>query len=121
MRLFKTRKFKRFAKHENIDDKALAEAIERLEKGLIDADLGGGLYKQRVARSGEGRSGGYRTLICFRIQSRAFFVYGFSKSKMANIPENQEKELKQLAAFLLNVSEKNLQHMLDDGFLEEFF
>lgn len=120
MRYFKTPWFQRFARREGIDNKALVEAVERLEKGAIDADLGGGLYKQRVARPGGGRSGGYRTLVCFRAESRAFFVYGFPKSKRANISSTQEKDLKKLAAVLLNLSEETLQSMLDDGSLEEF-
>ena len=120
MRRFKSKTFKRFARREGIDNKALAEAVERLEKGTIDADLGGGLYKQRVARPGEGRSGGYRTLICFRTESRAFFVYGFPKSERATISSSQEADLKKLAAVLLNLSDEKLQGMLDDGSLEEF-
>ncbi len=63
MRVFKTRWFARFAKREDISNDCLADAIARAERGLIDADLGGGLIKQRVARPGKGKSGGYRTLI----------------------------------------------------------
>lgn len=120
MRRFKSKTFTRFARREGIEDKALAEAVERLEKGMVDADLGGGLYKQRVARPGEGRSGGYRTLICFRIQSRAVFVYGFPKSERANISARQETDLKKLAAVLLNLSDEKLRGMLNDGSLTEF-
>jgi len=65
-RVFKTRWFTRFAAKERITDDRLAEAVARAERGLIDADLGGGLIKQRVARAGKGKSGGYRTLIAYR-------------------------------------------------------
>lgn len=120
MRRFKTKTFKRFARREGIADSALAEAVARLEKGLADADLGADVYKQRIARPGEGRSGSYRTIICFRIKSRAFFVYGFPKSAMANIGKGQEADLKKLAAVLLSMTEEKLQEMLEDGSFEEF-
>ena len=76
MRVFKIKWFVRFARQNNISDRDLCEAIER---GLIDADLGGNVTKQRIARPNEGRSGGYRALICFRVEDRAFFVFGFPK------------------------------------------
>lgn len=78
MRIFKTRWMARFARKAGIDDALLVEAIDRAERGLIDADLGGGVIKQRVGRSGQGRSGGYRTLIAFRFGDLAFFIYGFA-------------------------------------------
>lgn len=120
VRRFKSKNFKRFARREGITDAALCEAVERLQKGIVDADLGGGLYKQRVARPGAGRSGGYRTLICFQMESRAFFVYGFAKSERANISSSQEADLKKLAAVLLGLSEEKIQEMLNDSSLEEF-
>ena len=120
MRRFKTKTFKRFARREGIEDSALTEAVERLEKGLADADLGADVYKQRIARPGGGRSGGYRTIICFRVKSRALFVYGFQKSDMANISKSQEADLKKLASVLLNMTEEKLQGMLEDGSFEEF-
>lgn len=57
---FKTKAFARFARRERIRDRALCEAVERIAEGLIDADLGGGVIKQRIARKGGGRSGGFR-------------------------------------------------------------
>lgn len=68
----------RFAGREGIAHASLRDAIARAEKGAIDADLGGGLIKQRVARPGKGRSGGYRTIIAYRRGDRAFFIYGLS-------------------------------------------
>ncbi len=120
MRRFKSKTFARFARREGINDTALADALERLAKGLVDADLGGGLYKQRVARPGGGLSGGYRTLLCFRMDERAFFVYGFPKSSLANISDDQERDLKKLAGVLLNLPDDTLQAMLADNSLIEF-
>jgi len=87
VRTFKTKWLARFARRERIADKSLREAIERAERGLIDADLGGGLIKQRVARQGQGRSGGYRTIIAYRAKERAVFFYGFAKNDRENIEQ----------------------------------
>jgi hypothetical protein len=67
-----------------IDDR-LCEAVERAESGLIDANLGGGLIKQRVARLGQGRSGGYRAVVAYRRLGRAVFLYGSAKNERDNI------------------------------------
>ena len=85
MKVFKTKEFVRFARREKIADARLCEAVDRAVRGLIDADLGGGLIKQRIARPGQGRSGGYRALMAFRSGRRAVFVYGFAKSERDDI------------------------------------
>jgi len=85
MRVFKTKPFIRFADREGVSDSSLCEAVQRADAGLIDADLGGGVIKQRLARQGQGRSGGFRSIVLFRTQYRAFFVYGFAKKDRANI------------------------------------
>jgi hypothetical protein len=97
MQVFKTRWFTRFARQEGLPDDSLLETIERAERGLIDADLGGGLIKQRVARQGQGRSGGFRTIIAFRAKGRAVFLFGFAKSEMENINSNQLETARKLA------------------------
>ena len=80
MRIFKTKWFVRYIRQEHISDHGLRDAIERAERGLVDADLGGGVIKQRVARTGQGRSGGYRMLIAYRFGNRAVFMYGIAKN-----------------------------------------
>lgn len=79
MRVFKNAWFERFARKQKIADLALFDAVRRAENGQIDADLGGGVIKQRVSRPGQGKSGGYRTTILYRQKQRAFFVFGFAK------------------------------------------
>ena len=85
MRVFKTRGFARFARQEMISDEALARAIRQAEAGLVDADLGSGLIKLRLARPGSGKRGGYRTLIAYQAKSRAVFLFGFAKNERENI------------------------------------
>jgi len=98
VRIFKNKTFARFAKKAGIEDKSLCQAVKEARQGLVDADLGGGVIKQRVARQGGGKSGGFRTLILFRIGSRAFFVHGFAKSEQANIDDDELQALRKLAA-----------------------
>ncbi len=84
-RIFKTKWFQRFARKEGVKDEALVEAVARAERGQVDANLGCGVIKQRIARPGQGRPGGHRTIIVFRQRDRAVFMYGFAKSTRANI------------------------------------
>ena len=84
MRIFKVKTFARFSRKEGLPDASLGEAVADAERGLIDADLGGGLIKQRVARSGGGKSGGFRTVIAFRSKERAIFLFGFAKNDLDN-------------------------------------
>jgi hypothetical protein len=108
LRIFKNKSFARFAKKADISDSALCKAIANAEHGLIDADLGGGVIKQRVPRDGEGKSGGFRTMILFRTGTRAFFVYGFAKNEQDNISNDDLISLRKLAAKMLNYDEKEL-------------
>jgi hypothetical protein len=115
MRAFKTKWFARFARKQKILDATLVEAIERAERGLIDADLGGGLIKQRVARQGEGRSGGFRTLIAFRSDHVAVFVYGFGKNEQENIEDTQLEVLREIAIGWLSASNDGWDRQVTDG------
>lgn len=119
MRVFRNAWFGRFAKRERISDAALREAIARAEKGQIDADLGGGVIKQRIARPGEGRSKGYRSIIVFRKGKRAFFVYGFPKSAIGNIAADDEAQFKKMAGYVLALTDLQLRQLIVNGQFEE--
>ncbi len=119
MRVFKTRWLARFVRHERITDASLLEAIARAEQGLIDADLGGGLIKQRVARKGQGRSGGYRMMIAYREQNRAVFLYAFAKSERENIDQDELVELRKVGMNWLVVTPEKIDEALEDGRLQE--
>jgi len=98
MRVFLTKWTARFARREKISHASLRDAIVRAEQGLVDADLGGGLIKQRVARTGKGRSGGYRTIVAYRRSGRAIFLFGFAKSGRENIGPDELKTAREIAA-----------------------
>jgi len=89
VRIFKAKTVAKFARRERILDASLREAIQRAERGLIDADLGGGLIKQRVARAGQGKSGGYRMMIAYRMGDRAVFLLGFARNERDNVTEDE--------------------------------
>lgn len=95
------------------------EAIVRAERGLVDADLGGGVIKQRVARAGQGRSGGYRTLILFRQGDKAIFAFGFAKSRQENISQADLAVLRQAADEALGWSEDDMDRLVAAGALVE--
>lgn len=119
MRLFKTKWFVRFARRSRIEDAMLCEAIQRAERGLIDADLGGGIIKQRVARPHEGRSGGFRTIVGYRSQERAVFLYGFAKNERDNIKADELESFREIGASLILADEQALVKALEEGRLHE--
>lgn len=119
MRIFKSKWFARFAKKERITDAKLCEAVRHAEQGVIDANLGGGVIKQRIARPNESKSGGYRSIILFRRGERYFFIYGFAKNELDNIGASDERDFKDLAKILLAASDAELDNLVsNDKYLE---
>ena len=119
MRIFKTKPFARFADHEGIPDAELCDAIRLAEKGLIDADLGGGVIKLRLARKGQGKSGGFRSIVLFRHGDRAFFVYGFAKSDRDDIHRDELKAFRKLASEMLAYDDRAFGSAIRNGTIME--
>jgi hypothetical protein len=119
VRIFKTKWLVRFARRQRIGDRSLIEAIARAGRGLIDADLGGGLIKQRVARPGQGRSGGHRMLIAYRAGDRAVFLYGFAKNERENIAPDELLTLREIGAAWLEAAPRRIDRALAEKTLEE--
>ncbi|EKF40360.1 hypothetical protein NA8A_20717 [Nitratireductor indicus C115] len=115
MRIYRNAWFGRFARKERIADAALLDAVRRAERGQIDADLGGGVIKQRVARAGQGRSGGYRTIVLYRRGQRSFFVFGFAKSGRDNIADDEEEQFRRMAGHVLALSDAHLAALVEAG------
>ena len=109
MRIYKNAWFAKFARKEGLDDAMLRDAVQRADNGLIDAQLGSGLIKQRVARQGEGRSGGYRTLLFFRAGERAVFVFGFANSGMTNLDADELAVFRKAAKIVLGFSQAQIE------------
>jgi hypothetical protein len=119
LRIFKAKWFVRFARKQGIGDAALRQAVDRALSGMIDADLGGGVIKQRIARPHEGKSGGFRSVILFRSGDKAFFVYGFPKSARGNVRKDELQGFRQLADEMLNYDNAALAKALESGALQE--
>ncbi len=121
MRIFKTKWFARFARKERIGDDSLREAIERAEQGLVDADLGGTVVKQRVARYRIYWPVGWLTvvLIACRRGSRAVFLYGFAKNERENIDRSELQTLQDIAAGWHRANDRELERSIADGILYE--
>ena len=108
MRIFKNTWFNRFADKEGITDGELVEAVNLLEAGQAD-DLGGGVYKMRLARPGEGKRGGYRVIVFFRSEERTFFVYAFAKADRGNISEKDLRIFKRRAKILISKTDEKIR------------
>ena len=116
---FKTRAFARWARKEGVTDRALLVAVTEMEAGLIDARLGGGLFKKRVALPGGGKSGGARTIVAGNFRDRWIFLYGFAKNERDNIDQKEERDLKRIAGVMLALDRTALGQLLESGHLLE--
>jgi len=105
----------KFAREEGIQDKELCEAVSEAERGLIDADYGGGVIKQRIARPNEGKSGGFRSIILYRQGEKAFFVFGFLKKEKDNIKIDEVRWFKKMAKSTFALSEDQLEKLIKTG------
>ena len=115
--ILKRKLFARWQAAEKLPDALLCKAVQEMESGLIDADLGGSLYKKRVARPGGGKSGGYRTLLSFKKGSRYVFLHGFPKSDTSNITQNEKKALQFAGKIYLELSADALMKALQAAVL----
>lgn len=108
MTIYKTRWFDRWARKEGLTTASLCTAVREMAAGLYDADLGGGLLKKRIARLGQGKRGGFRTLVATNKSGRWIFVFGFPKNERSNIDQDEDAALKKLAAHLLALTPQAL-------------
>lgn len=113
MQIFQTKWFARWAAKEGLQLSALILAVAEIEQGLIDVNLGGHVFKKRVALAGRGKSGGVRTLLAFKVNKNAFFIYGFAKNQQDNISDKELQMLKLLAAKLLAFDEAALNQAIN--------
>ncbi len=115
MKLYKSAYFGKWASEHALSGDALRVAICEMHQGVLEASLGGHVYKKRIAIGNKGKSGGARTIIAFKQDERAFFMYGFAKNKRANISKNELAALKKLAKTYLNLTAQDLQREVQKG------
>jgi hypothetical protein len=119
MRIFRSKAFIRFARKSSLSDAALCKAARNMERGLIDADLGGGIVKQRIPRPGKGKSSGFRVIVLYRAGTLAFFVHGFAKSDRENLRDDEVVALKALASLMLAYDNKTIAKAVRSGAIVE--
>lgn len=119
MKIFKNKYFHRWAKFEGLTDDSLREAIHEMNKGLFDANLGSGLFKKRLAKKGRGKSGGYRTLIAFKNQHKAVFIYGFAKNQRENIGPRELETYKKIVKHILEIADHEVAVLIRNNELIE--
>lgn len=119
MPIFKTRTFARWDRKEGLKDAVLRAAVDEMQAGFVDTNLGGGLLKKRMARAGSGKSGGHRTLLATNLRDRWIFLYGFSKNERDNVDDVDLRDLKRIAQAYLGMEEELLNRLLDAGELME--
>lgn len=119
MPVYKTRTFARWMKREGLVDQDLRDAIMEMQTGLVDARLGGGLVKKRVARPGQGKRGGYRVLLTSNFGERWVFMFGFAKNERGNIDDEELRLMKRIASTFLGMNEAVLRGALTAGELME--
>ena len=112
MRVYINAWFAKFARQEGIEDFQLVEAVVRANIGLIDADLGAGVIKQRISRQGAGKSGGFRTIIFFKARDRAIFMFGFAKKAKKNLTHEELLEMKRASREMLQLSQDQIDHLV---------
>lgn len=118
-RVLKTKHFARWMKKTELTDESLCSAVDEMQQGLIDADLGGNLYKKRVGLANRGKRGGARTLLATNLDNRWFFIFDFEKSDKANISNEEKIIALELAAELLMIAEPLLDERIKLKMLEE--
>lgn len=119
LRIFKTRYFSRWMRKTELSNDDLVDAVSEMARGLIDADLGGGVVKKRIALPGRGKRGGTRTLVGTNKGNRWFFMYGFEKNQISNVGSKELESLQKFAHDLLTLSNNELESAIDDGAIQE--
>ena len=119
IRKLMTRHFAKWAKNRKVSDESLKKALDEVESGNFEADLGGHIIKKRISFAGKGKRGSGRTVICFRKEDRAFFIHGFSKNEYSDITAKELDAFKLLAKILLSLSDGQLDIAIQNNNFKE--
>jgi len=115
MKKLMTKHFSKWASKQNIPEKELAKALMELQSGNFEANLGGNIYKKRIRFAGKGKSGGGRTVICYKKEDRAIFIHGFSKNEKSDLSPKELYAFKEMAKILLRLSDGEIETALKNG------
>ena len=121
MNVYQTKWFERWARKQKLTTDDLMTAVQEMDSGLYEADLGGGLFKKRIAQVGQGKRSGFRTLLATNLGDRWIFVYGFPKNARSNIDKDEKEALKKLASHLLSLTQSDIEQAVSAGELFEVY
>jgi hypothetical protein len=119
VRVFKSRAFAQFSRKNRIADADLCDVVDDMLAGAVDADLGGGVFKQRLRRQGQGKSGGFRTIVLLRRETVFMFAYGFAKNERDNIERNELVKFRKLAKEVFQYEKEDIDRLVNANALEE--
>ena len=119
MQTFKVKRFSKWARIEKITDKVLMEAAKEIQQGLVDASMGGYVFKKRIPINGRGKRGGARVILAYKADERLFFMYGFSKSEKEDISQSEKESLKEFAQEMIGLSKAKIDTLISNKVLEE--
>ncbi len=119
MKIYKYRGFEKWAKKQGLSDDDLKKSIIEIENGLIDANLGGNVYKKRIAKLGQGKRGSYRTILLMKLSDKVIFAHGFAKGEKDNVTQNELEGFKIMAEAFLNLSNEQIKTLIDNQKLIE--
>lgn len=119
VRIYKTKSFFHWSSKHEVEDIHLVKAVEEIKVGINVVDLGGYLYKKRIATKGRGKSGSVRTILAYKREEAVFFLYGYEKGEKDNIVDFEKNALKKLAKVLLTLTETQIQKAVINGEIKE--
>lgn len=118
-KFYKTLYFERWQYKNKLSDKALLTAIDEINNGLFEANLGSNVYKKRIAGAGKGKRGAYRTIVASKVGDKAFFLYGYAKNRKATINDKELKAYRSIASTLFAINDAQLISLLNKNELYE--
>jgi len=118
-RAFKTKNFHKWMRKTDLRDQDLLVAVTEMEAGLVGVDLGGNVFKKRIALPGAGKRAGARTLVASKSSKKWFFLYGFAKNEKDNINDDELVHLQGAANRLMNLTDRDIEKVILIGELKE--
>lgn len=110
-----TRQFAKWAAKQRIQMSELAASLSELQAGIVEANLGGHLFKKRIRFEGKGKSGSGRTIICYKQDKLAIFIHGFAKNEKDNMSAKELHAFKELANILMSLPKDSIAAAIESG------
>ncbi len=114
-----TKEFARWADKNQVAMRDLSAALDEIERGLVDADLGGHLVKKRIPLQDRGKRGGARAILCGKQGDRIIFLHGFAKNEKSDLSPKELAAFRRLAEVLVALETAQVVEAIDRGIFIE--